>query len=163
MNTYDTKYFGQLSIDETSDYEYFDVTYNNEALYISLSGFNGHGDKLEECLEVINAYADVYETGKTSIAENYGENEVIRYYFKYHFDNLDKEILVQLFGVDDFKDFSIEKAAEKLLPPDLVFSIEEYGEIALSVDFRVSKEYSDEVLCIKMDEVLNIIDYTREN
>ena len=86
---------------------------------------------------------------------------MIRYYFKYHFDNLDKEILGQLFGVDDFNGFSIEKTAKKLLPPDLVFTME-YCEISISVDFRVSKEYSDEALCIKMDEVLNIIDYTRE-
>ena len=162
MNTYKTAYFGELNLDETSDYEYFDLTFNNEAMYISLSNFSEYREKIQDCMGIIDAYAELFESGKAAITENYAENEVIRYYFKYHFDTLDKKILVQLFGTDNFDDFSIEKTAEKLSPPDVAFTIE-FGEINLSVDFRVSKEYSDEVLSIKMDEVFNILDFTREN
>ena len=162
MNNYKTKYFGELAVDETSDYEYFDLSYNNETMYIALSGFNGEAEKTAKCMEIIDRYAEIYETSVKAIVENYHDNEVIRYYFKFHFDFLDQEQTKAIFGITGFNDFSIENFAKKLDCPDLVFTLE-YGEISVSVDYRVSKEFSDEVLCVKMNEDLYIMDFTREN
>jgi len=162
MKKFSTKYFGELEIDEGSEFEYIDLTYNNDAMYLSFSGFNGEAEKTAQCIAIIDRYAELHEIAKKEIAENYESNEVIRYYFKYHFETLDKETLNELFGVSDFSSFSIEKAAEKLCAPDLEFLLES-GEICISADYRVSKEYSEEVLCVKMNEDLFVMDFTREN
>ena len=162
MNTYKTKFFGELAVDEISDFEYFDLNYNDTTMYISLSEFNGDTAKTAKCMEIIDRYAEIDETARKAIAENFADNEVIQYYFKFHFDTLDKEKTEELFGVTDFAAFSAEEAVKKLEYPDLVFTLE-FGEINLSVDYRVSKEFSDEVLCVKMNEELFILDFAREN
>ena len=162
MAVYKTKYFGELTVDEESDFEYFDLSYNNKPMYISLSGFNGEKEKTAKCMEIIDRYAEIDETARKAIMENFPINEVIRYYFKFHFETLDKEKIQELFGVTDINSLSVENAAKELEYPDLVFALE-YDEIDLSVDYRVSKEFSDEVLCIKMDQDLNVLDFAREN
>ena len=162
MSLYKTKFFGELAIDETSDYEYLDLLYNNMPLYISLTGFNGQEEKTAKCIEIIDQYDKIHDISQKTIIEEFETNEVIQYYFKNHFDTLEKEITKNLFGTDDFSGFSAEETVKKLDYPDLVFSLE-YNEISLSVDYRVSKEYSDEVLSIKMDENLTIFDFSREN
>ena len=162
MGTYKTRIFGELTIDETSDYEYFDLYYKEKPMYISLSGFSDQKEKILQCLKIIDRYDEIHEMSKSAIAENFAADEVIQYYFKFHFETLEKETIQELFGVSEFDNFSIEKAAEKMEYPDLVFSLE-YEEISLSVDYRVSKEYSDEVLSIKMDENLTILEFSREN
>jgi Rps23 Pro-64 3,4-dihydroxylase Tpa1-like proline 4-hydroxylase len=162
MINYQTKYFGELAVDEESDFEYFDLSYNDNPMYISMSGFNGEKDKIEKCMEIIDRYAEIDETARKAIMENFPGNEIIRYYFKFHFDHLDKEKLEELFGVSDINNLSVENAAKELEYPDLVFS-QEFEEIQLTVDYRVSKEFSDEVLCVLMNEDLFILDFAREN
>jgi hypothetical protein len=56
----------------------------------------------------------------------------------------------------------IKTTVEKMAYPNLLFGIEE-GKITFSVDYMVSKEYSDEILCVKMDEELNITDFSHES
>jgi hypothetical protein len=162
MKKYKTKYFGELTVDETSDYEYFDLSHNNETMYISLSGFSGETEKTSKCMEITDRYEEIHETAKKAIAENFSGDEVLQSYFKLHFDSLDEKKTKEIFGVTGFNDIAIETIAEKLACPNLVFSLE-YGDITLSVDYMVSKEYSDEVLCVKMNEDLIVLDFAREN
>jgi ADP-glucose pyrophosphorylase len=100
---------------------------------------------------------------KKAILENFPENETVKYYFECHFDILEEEQLLEIFGVKTFEEFDIAKAVEKLDYPDLLFGIEKNKEITFSVDYKVSEEYSDEILCVKMDEKLNITDFSHES
>jgi hypothetical protein len=63
---------------------------------------------------------------------------------------------------DDFKKLDIEKIVNGLSYPNLIFNIED-GEIQLSVDYKVSKKYSDEILCVRVDEKLNVVNYSHES
>ena len=76
------------------------------------------------------------------------------------FDKINK--LIVIFGVKNFKKLDIEKTVEKMGYPDLIFAIKD-DEITFSADYMVSKEYSDEILLVIMDEELNVIDFSHES
>ena len=161
MSTYTTKLFGGFDTEKTNSRGYISLSYNDVPVYISLTGVDDNKAKIAKCIELIDCYAEIHEIAKKAIVENYASSEVIRYYFKFHFETLEKEILVQLFGSPDYSAFSIEKASEQLEYPNLAF-IQEFDEICFSVKYRMSNDYSQEILCVKMDENLNVLDFDRE-
>jgi hypothetical protein len=162
MAKYNTKYFGEINIDETSDFEYIDVRYKNNEINISFSDCNIYGDKIKICLDILDKYIEINEIGKKAIIENFTENETVKYYFECHFDILEEEQILEVFGIKTFDEFDIKMTVEKLEYPDLLFGVEN-DEINFSVDYKVSEEFSDEILCIKMDEKLNITGFSHES
>jgi hypothetical protein len=159
-----TKYFGEITIDVDDDgHGNTYVKYNDQKINIFLSSYSLYGDKIKICLGIIDKYVEINEIAKKAILENFAEDETVKYYFEGHFDTLEKEQIFEIFGVETFDKFDIVKTVEKLDYPDLLFGIEKNGEITFSVDYRVSKEYSDEILCIKMDAKLNIKKFSQES
>jgi hypothetical protein len=162
MGKYITKYFGEIEIDETSDFEYINVMYDGKEINICFSDCNRYGDKLRGCLGVLDRYVEVNETGKKAILSNFPGNETVRYYFECHFDALEKEQLLEIFGAKTFKEFDVKKTVENLGYPDLLFSIKD-DEISFSVDYRISEACPDEILCVRMDENINVINFSHES
>ncbi|MDR0525320.1 MAG: DUF2004 domain-containing protein, partial [Spirochaetaceae bacterium] len=158
-----TKYFGTIAIDEASDFEYIDVKYKDKDVNISLSDCNKLGDNLKVCLDIIDKYVEINEIAKKAVLENFPENETVKYYFECHFDILEEEQIFEIFGVETFDKFDIVKTVEKLDYPNLLFGIGKNNEINFSVDYKISKEYSDEILCVKMDAKLNIKKFSHES
>jgi hypothetical protein len=152
MAEFMTKYFGEISINENDDGNAdVDVIYNNQEINIFLYEYNLYGNKVNACLKIMDKYVEINEIAKKAILKNFNEDKTIKYYFECHFDLLEEEDLIKIFGVNDFKKMGIESVVEKLEYPNLLFTIED-NEIAVSVDYEVSKEYSDEILCVIMDE-----------
>ena len=165
MNKHKTKYFGEieLSIEQDGSFADFDTIYNGQEITISLSDYKIYGDKLKLCWEIIDKYIEINEIAKNAIIEYFDKNENIKYYFKCHFEDiLDEEEIIEIFGVKSFKKMNIKKVVEKMEFPNLLFGIKN-GIIDFSVDYMVSKEYSDEILCVRMDEKLNVTDFTHES
>jgi hypothetical protein len=159
-----TKYFGEIIIDvDDNGHGDTDVSYNNnQEINIFLSDYNDYGDKIKICLEIMDKYIEINEMAKKAIIEHFDENETIKYYFECHFDILEEEQIMEIFGVDNFQEMDIKNIVEKLEYPNLLFSKRNDG-ISVSVDYKISKEYSDEILCVRMDEKLNITDFSHES
>jgi hypothetical protein len=159
-----TKYFGEveLTIDEDGSWADFDTVYNGQAITVSLSDYGIYEDKVKICWEIIDKYVEINEVAKKGIAENFPGNETINFYFECHFDILEEEKILKIFGIKTFDKFDINKTVKNLEYPNLLFGIDE-GEITFSVDYMVSKEYSDEILCVKMNEKLEITDFSHES
>ncbi|MDR1180259.1 MAG: DUF2004 domain-containing protein, partial [Spirochaetales bacterium] len=154
MNKHTTKYFGEieLSIDEDGSWADFDTTYNEQEITVSLSDYGIYEDKTKVCWEIIDKYAEINEIAKKAIIENFPKKDgTVNYYFECHFDILDEEELIEVFGIKKFKDLDIKTTVEKMAYPDLLFGLDE-GKLTFSVDYMIAKEYSDEILCVKMDE-----------
>jgi len=162
MGNYKTKYFGEIFIDETSDFEYIDVPYKNKEINISLADCNIYGDKLKTCIKILDKYIEINEIAKKAIIENFPANETIKDYFECHFEMLEEELIQEIFGVKTFAELDIKSIVEKLDDPSLLFGIDN-NEISFSVDYKIAEEYSDEILCVKMDEKLNITDFAHES
>jgi hypothetical protein len=169
MAEFMTKYFGKIIFYENNDDDDFAVTnvkYNNqEDIVIFLSGYSKYGDKMKVCLEIINKYVEINKIAKKAIIDNFTENKTINYYFEYHFNILEEEQLVEIFGVNNFEKFDITNIVSKLEYPYLFFSIKN-NKITVSVEYMILKEYFDEellrVLCVKIDEKLNVTDFAHE-
>jgi hypothetical protein len=162
MAGFATKYFGEIIIGgDGGDGDTY-VKYNNQEIHIFFYKYNDYGDKIKVCLEIMDKYAEINEIAKKAVVENFSENETIKYYFECHFDILEKEKIVKIFGVDNFQEMDIRNVVEKLKYPNLLFGIEN-DKITVSVDYRISKDYSDEILCIKMDDKLNITGFSHES
>jgi hypothetical protein len=162
MTEFATKYFGKIVISEDDSHGDVTVKYNNQEIGIFLCDYRVYGDKVKICLEIMDKYVEMNEAAKTAILENFSKNKTISYYFECHFDILDEEQLMEIFGVNNFQELDIKNVVEKLEYPDLLFSIEN-NEITVSVDYKVSKEYSDEILCVRMDEKLNVTSFSHES
>jgi len=159
---FNTKYFGKIIINEQSGHGDTDVKYNNQEIGIFFSDYSIYGDKIKIVLKIIDKYLEINEIAKNAILENFNRNELLKYYFECHFDVLEEEKLMEIFHGNDFEKLDIKNTVEKLNYPDLLFSIEN-NKIIVSIDYMVSKKYSDEILCVKMDENLNIIDFSHES
>jgi hypothetical protein len=165
MAKYTTKYFGEveLLLDEAPVWADFDTTYDGQDITVSFSDYGLYGDKIKLCWEIIDKYIEINEIAKKEIIECFNKNENIQYYFKCHFeDMLEEDELIEVFGVNNFDEINIKDVVEKMEYPNLLFGIKD-GLINISVDYMVAKEYSDEILCVRMDEELNVTDFTHES
>ncbi|QQO08689.2 DUF2004 domain-containing protein [Breznakiella homolactica] len=162
MGKYTTKYFGEITIDESSDFEFIETSYRNQAIHISLSDCSLYGPELKTCLGILDRYAEIDVMARKAILENFPGDETVAYYFECHFDSLEEEFLMKIFGVQRFDEFDIARTTAGLGYPDLLFGIED-GKINFSVDYMVSKDYSDEILCVKMDRDLNVTGFSHES
>jgi hypothetical protein len=162
MFDFTTKYFGRIIINENGGHGNADVKYDNQKINIFLSDYNIYGDKVITCVDILDKYVEINKIAKKAILSNFKRNGIIRYYFECHFDMLEEEQLMEIFGVNRFEEMDIKNVVEKLDYPNLLFSVKN-NEISVSVDYMVSKEYSDEILCVRMDEKLNIIDFSHES
>jgi hypothetical protein len=167
MEKHTTKYFGEveLFIDEDGSEADFDTTYKGQEIFVSFSKYGKYGDKTKVCWELIDKYAEINEIAKKAIIENFPiKNGTVNFYFKCHFDEdiLGEKTLLNIFGVKKFKDLDIKTTVEKLAYPNLFFSIYK-GEISFFATYMASREYTEEILCVKIDEELNIIGFSHDS
>jgi hypothetical protein len=167
MAEFMTKYFGKIIIDEDEDGDgVAAVKYNNQEINIFFDEYSKYGDLMKVCLELIDQYVEIHEVAK-GVFHGFNWNAMIKFYFEYHFDYLEEEQLVEIFGVNNFEKIDITNIVSKLEYPNLYFIMDEIDEdedgITVSVDYIFSKEYSGEKLCIIMDEELNVMDIKIED
>lgn len=158
-----SKIFGDVVISIEDNDASLELQFENQDLFFFFTEYAFYGDKAPICFKVIDNYLEMNQIAKKEIIEHFSKNATIRYYFECHFDMLDKEELIEIFGVDDFQKMDIESVVKKLGYPDLLLGIQKNGEITISVDYQISKEYSDEILCVRMDENFNVVDFSHES
>jgi hypothetical protein len=166
MATYTTKHFGEIVFDETSNAIDFDVTFNGQKINICFNEFSLYRDKIQLCWDIIDQYDKLNEIAKSAIIEYFPQKKgAVNYYFKCHFedDMLDEDELLEVFGVNNFKKIDIKNVVAKMEYPDLNIWINKNNELDVCADYKVAPEYSDEILCIKMDSKLNIIKFLHES
>ncbi len=164
MKTFTSKVFGGVTVDDTSDFEFIELKSENKKLKVSISDCSLFGERLELCINLLDKYSEINEKAKNAITKNFPENELIKYYFKAHFDCLEAEILMDVFGAEKFEGFDIEKVVEGLKQePFLLFGIDKEDKVYLALDYMVSKEYSDEILVVIMDVELNVTGFSHES
>jgi hypothetical protein len=158
--------FEEFEIDEMSDFESENVKTNLDGLKqeinISFSDCNLYVGKMEYCVKFLNEYFTINIIAKKAIKEAFLKNRTVNYYFECHFDILENEILLKVFGTDTFDQFNIHDTIDRLPAPDILFLLNN-GNVMVSVDYKVSKEYSDEILCVKMDMNFNVIGFSHES
>ncbi len=157
MKKFTSKVFGEIEIDDTSDFEFLELEIENDKVNISISDCSLFGERLEICIGFIDKYVEINEKAKRAIVENFPENELIKYYFEEHFDCLEDEMLLEVFGTEKFDELDIKKFVERFKQkPILLFGLDKEDKVYLALDYMVSKEYSDEILVVIMDEELNV-------
>lgn len=158
-----SKIFGDITITIENGDASVDLEFRGRDLFFFFTEYDAYGDKTKVCFDVIDRYLDLDKLAKKEIAKYFAKNAIIKYYFECHFDILEDDELIEIFGVNDFQKINIESVVEKLGLPDLLLGIDKHGEIIISVDYQIAKDYSDEILCIKMDEKFNVIDFSHES
>jgi hypothetical protein len=166
MAKYTTKYFGEITFDETKDEIDFDVTFNGQNVNICFNEVSLYRDKIQLCWDIIDQYDKLNEIAKKAIIEYFPQKDgAVNYYFKCHFedDMLDEEELVEIFGVKNFEKIDIKNVVEKMEYPDLNIWINKNNELDVCPDYKIAPEYSDEILCIKMDSKFSLIEFLHES
>lgn len=168
MAKFNTKVFGEIVTgEEIDDWGLIDVNINGQELYIGLLDTYTYeklsGDKLTKALEFVDQYLEINAIAKNAIVENFDTDDTVNDYFEYHFEDvLDDDVLKEIFGTESFEELDIKKVVENMAYPNLTFWIDD-DELMISLDYRVSKEYSDAILCIEMDEDFEVIGFEHES
>ena len=74
MRKYTTKYFGEISIDETDKafcFSYIPLKYNGQKLNISFYSRNNFEDKLKILLGILDKYIEIDEIGRKAVIETF--------------------------------------------------------------------------------------------
>jgi hypothetical protein len=183
MINYNTKYFGEIIIDESRDCNNLSVIYEDSRIDFFLELGNKsecYYAKIDKFFSIIDRYIELDKICKEKIVENYNNNAIINNYFKKNFDVLLKEQLIEIFGVDNFENFDIEKAIKRLKNTRISFDCSDYEIITKTqlypyvalfsetkkmdknnfvLNYMIAEKYSNEILAIKIDYEFNIIDF----
>jgi hypothetical protein len=163
MTVYKTKHFGKLTIDENNNKERAFLRYKETIIGISMFNCNKYGENIKICFEIIDKYFEINEMGKKAIMENFDKNENIKKYFRNMFNTYGEKGFIEIFGIEKIEKLNIKKIIREIHYPDINFDIEN-DKIILSINYNVDeyKYLLDKVLCVKMDEGLNIIEIKSE-
>ncbi|MBC1432070.1 DUF2004 domain-containing protein [Listeria welshimeri] len=104
----------------------------------------------------------LYIKAKKTILEQFGENNIISFYFDYHIDNMPNEVL-EITQVDTFKKISSKLLVDKLVLSKAWFSLNLDDEIELTFDFTLLPNDSDELLVVRFNRNEEIIDLSHES
>ncbi|MBC1614302.1 DUF2004 domain-containing protein [Listeria welshimeri] len=104
----------------------------------------------------------LYINAKKTILEQFGENNIISFYFDYHIDNMPNEVL-EITQVDTLKKISSKLLVDKLVLSKAWFSLNLDDEIELTFDFTLLPNDSDELLVVRFNRNEEIIDLSHES
>ena len=168
-----TKYFGKIVFDGTKDCDIVSVKYNKNDLNIGLPNcFINDKDKIKKCIEIMDKYLELNEIAKKAIISNSYENSIVQGYFQYHFDSTHykNDKVFKIFGTTIFEDININNIIEKMECPDLMFQTgenddgyDDENKITFWLNYIVSREYSNETLCVRMDKDFNVLEINHFN
>jgi hypothetical protein len=158
MGNYTTKYFGEISIDETSDDVVIYAKYKNEEIEIILFNCNIYGNKLKDCLDIIDKYFEINELAKKSIIGDYLSGGVIKEEYEEFFDH--EEDLFHIFNIKSPEEFDINRIIEELKFPTLYLRIEK-NEIDCYIQYSMSKRL-DTIFVVGIDEKFKVKYVTAE-
>jgi hypothetical protein len=160
--TFKSKHFGEIVFEKDDTNLVGEVNIDGQERRFFFFEYNLYGEKINLCFDMIDRYFEIHQNAIKAISENFPQDEVIHDYFKFHFDELPSELLIDIFGTDKFENLDINTVVEKLKYPNFLIGIED-NKIELSVDYMISKEYSDAILCVNMGEDLNILGFSHES
>jgi hypothetical protein len=158
MAVYKTKYFGDFTVDETSETGQYEMVFKEQKMRVTLkdaavgSGLLC-GDNLKEGFEFLDKYAELDEAARRYMLEDFSKNGQIYDYFEHQFDDYmrDKD-LIAAFGTTNIEDLDIQKAVGQMKYPNVQFLI--YDELNIILNYGASTNSS--LLSIQMDKNLTI-------
>jgi hypothetical protein len=130
--TQSTKYFGEITFDESCSFIGLPVWFDNQMINLSFSKSSVYTEKLASLLVILDRYVEIQEVAKKAITENHRKNKAIKQFFK-----------DTACGIED------------LNYPGLIFDLHKNNEIIFKVVYNPNKRTGD-ILCIAMDKDLNI-------
>ena len=102
VRRYKTKYFGEVEIsaeEGDGDLGCFDAVYNGQEITFFFHEFSLFTtDELKMCLAIIDNYENINAIARSAITLHYSDNEDLRDYFEYIFENYEKDELLEIFG-----------------------------------------------------------------
>jgi hypothetical protein len=106
----DTKYFGELIVDEAKEDEEINIKFIGKDIRITFPEWIiNDRNKVKRCFEIMDKYIEIDDIAKKYIIRNYPQNKRTKMNSKYHFINLENN-KAEYFGIinDDRKDI-VEK------------------------------------------------------
>jgi hypothetical protein len=173
-----TKYFGEVELkygnnSYGNNHIFIYTDFKDQKISIYIENHDKFGDKRALVWELVDKYIEIHESAKKAIIENFPQKKsVVHTFFKKHFDDdfyfaqseiyhkYYKKLLIEKYGVTDFKKIDITSFIEKMYYPDLSFDFEdEIITIALDYYIYESGNDLDVKLNVLLDEKLNVKDF----
>jgi hypothetical protein len=111
---------------------------------------------------MIDRYFEINDIAKNAILNNYSKNKILKNYFKYCFNNFSKEIRMDIFGIDQYKNIDLRNVIEKLEYPNLMFKLNKKQEVIMTPFYILSRacfEGQSNILCVNINEQFNVINF----
>ena len=168
----ETKYFGKVIFDETKEADIIFVKYGRNLLNIGLPCcFINNKDILNSCIKIMNKYKKINSIAKKEIKNiSVKEGNIVKHFFKYHFDNYENEKINKIFKTNIFEKVDVNKIIRIMKCSDFLFQSgeddngdDDNNKITFLVNYMISKEHFNETLCIRMAKEFNIMELDHFN
>lgn len=149
MGKYTTKYFGEISIDETKKFGYIKLEYNGQELHVSFPRYyNNYGDKFKVLLDILDKYIEINEISKKAIIKKFSYEKLKE------LDYPDLNLLIENDEITIYLEYKTTTYKEKNERFNKAYV--EARKEGILIDFPPSP------LRIKMDAKLNVLDIDNE-
>jgi len=151
--TEELPFFGTITLSNARDYEVDNIKINDNNVSIDL---NFEGDKispksLKNVRNILTSIADIEKKIKNEILQYINEEGIVNFYYKYHIEEIDAQILN-----DYLRDTDQNLTTElQLLSKTKLKRIGFYPDSPKSFavfDYRVLSEFSDQILVVVLDK-----------
>jgi hypothetical protein len=163
MAKYKTKYFGEVTFDNSTEHLGIDLKFKNHVINILFSDKSIYTDKINTCLNIIDAYFDINIISKNAILNNYQKSNIIKTYFEDCFNNFDEKYRIKAFCTNEYTKMNFEHVVEKLEYPNLYFCLNSNNnELLITSHYILSNECSfgrSNILSVNLDEHLNVLEF----
>ena len=151
--TEELPFFGKITLSNARDYEVDNIKINNNNTSIDL---NFEGDKispesLKSVRNILTNIVDIEKEIKNQILDYIDDEGMVKEYYKFHIEEIDAQVLS-----DYLKDADQSLTTElQLLSKTELKRIGFYPDSPKSIavfDYRVLREFSDEILVVVLNE-----------
>lgn len=112
---------------------------------------------------LVDQFPRLYAEAKTYLLAQMAEgNELINYYFEYHTEEVQEELLAHL-KLDSMNQVTNHLLIEKLVLSGAFFSLDKNSDLDLTFDFKLLPEISDELLVVIFNKKGEVIGITQES
>lgn len=160
-----TQLLGLLEISSKSGIcEDYDINIQGRDMQVTLIVFEDfiNDGNIKIVCDFIEHIPEFYQTGKTELLKIRDTNALVKYFMKFHLDELSEDML-EIFEVDSVDVITSEMFINQLELRSVSIAPDRNNEIDCTLDFSLPEEYTDELLVVRFDSQHQIYDISHES
>ena len=158
MQTYSTKYFGEITVDKDDDEILIetktDITGKEHEISITIQDIKRRYKRIKTCIKVLDNYIKVYAAGKYLIEKEYNKGNGMKEFFQGIFGKYDEALLEEALGAKSIEELNIQNFLQNIEPPSISIELKN-RKVKIFLLYSVN-EKMQEIMVMEVDKKLRM-------